>query len=297
MHFEKYEVVDPQQRLDGSFLRVNLPAAWERSRGKGVLVAVIDSGIAAKHPDLKGAIRDSRDFTSSPGADVDRVGHGTHVAGIIAARDNAVGVVGVAPEAELLNAKVVLDRRTVASPETVAEAIDWCVGRGADVLCLAFEWRKAVPHVREALARAAASGAIAVAAAGNRGPDGGRVGYPAAWPEALAVGYVEMLPDRIRMSVDSAAGPQIAVVAPGSRILSTFPDEIYAYASGTSVAAPFVAGAIALLIAHRRAREKPPLALDEVARALRTTANRRVAMADGVPEAVGLLDPERFVDA
>lgn len=241
-------------------------------------------------------MRGSRNFISEAGADVDDIGHGTHVAGIIAARNNAVGVVGVAPEAELLNAKVVLNRQTVASPETVAEAIDWCVESGANVLCLAFEWRQEVPFVRDALARAVENGVIPVAAAGNRGPDGGRVGYPAAWPEALAVGYVEMLPNRIRMSVDSAAGPQIAVVAPGSRILSTFPKAIYAYASGTSVAAPFVAGAIALLIAHRRTKNMPSLTLNEVARALRTTANRRVAMADGVPEEVGLIDPERFVD-
>lgn len=297
MDCERLEIVELPQRWDASYRRLGLPAVWARSRGKGVSVAVVDSGIAVRHPDLQGVVRESRDFSGSPGAAIDQVGHGTRVAGILAARDNEIGIVGVAPECELLNAKVVVDRTAEPAPLTVAEAIHWSVEQRADVICLAFEWRRPVPHVREAVLSAAAKGVIVVAAAGNRGADGGPVGYPAAWPEALAVGYVELLPDRIRMSVDSAAGPQLAVVAPGSRILSTFPPAIYARASGTSMAAPFVAGAIALLIAHRRQQGKSALALHEVARALRDTANRRVVTLERVPEMVGLIDPAKLITA
>ena len=90
------------QTVDWGVELVGVPNFWKYTKGKGVKVAVLDTGIAYKHPDLEGAISDMKDFTNSPSGISDMNGHGTHCAGIIAARDNSVGVIGGAPEADLL---------------------------------------------------------------------------------------------------------------------------------------------------------------------------------------------------
>lgn len=297
--FRVHEAVVQPEFLNWGQRFLQLPAAWRLSRGGGERVGVIDTGMAIDHPDLRHAIVRSKDFSGSSSGVVDEVGHGTHVAGIIAALDDDRGVVGVAPEAGILNAKVL--RRPGAPLQTahVADAIRWCAAEGAKVVCLSLTWNRPVDLIHAAIQEVVdESGAFVVCAAGNRGGQGGPVGYPARYSETLGVGYVHVGPDGLpRGTVDSAAGPEVDVVAPGGEILSTYPPDIYALASGTSMAAPFVAGALALLLSHRRKKGQAHPDLPWVRTLLRRTAKDLYTPGKDPYTGWGIIDPNGLLSA
>ncbi len=228
--------------------------------GKGVKIAVIDSGVAG-HEDLTPA----GGFNTLDGQDpaawnVDEKGHGTHCAGIMAARaDNQVGIRGVAPGAEVYSLKVFPGGRF----SDLLEAINWCIDNYIDVISMSLGSPYPSEQVALALAEAHGRGITCVAAAGN---DGGAVGYPAALPEMIvvsAIGRVGTFPadsahalkisdyygrdGRHFFASFSNWGPEIAVCAPGVAIPSTVPDG-YAAWDGTSMACPFVSGLAALIL-------------------------------------------------
>ncbi|WP_338320544.1 S8 family serine peptidase, partial [Streptomyces lonarensis] len=239
---------------------LGLRHAWDLSTGDGVTVAVVDSGVDARHPDLAGAVtggsrfevtRDAEEFTrTTPAADEDCEGHGTGIAGLVAAR-RAEGdrMTGVAPAARVHPIRSVdgVDR---ATHNTVAAMIDDAVGAGVEVLNLSLAVVEDHAPIREAVARAVAADIVVVAAAGNEGnsgPSGGRV-YPAAYPDVLAVGAVDAAGRPLDASnrgpwVDLAAyGGPLPLVAPGG--------SGYRTDSGTSFAAAQVSGAAALVRAR-----------------------------------------------
>lgn len=258
--FHVMQVLTGPERVDWGLRLAQIQAVWSVTRGEDVLVGVVDTGIATSHPDLAGAVAASRDFSGSPAGSADEVGHGTHVAGVIAARENGVGVVGVAPRARVLNAKVLRRPGEGITEQAVADAVRWCVEQGADLLCISLQSPRRTPLVRAAIAEAAAGGAFALCAAGNAGPVADSISWPAAYDETVAVGYVMRDADgRVAVAPDSSRGPEVDVVAPGGHILSTFPPSVYALASGTSMATPFAAGVAALLIARRKATGARPI--------------------------------------
>ncbi|NJQ15710.1 S8 family serine peptidase [Streptomyces bohaiensis] len=239
---------------------LGLRHAWDLSTGDGVTVAVVDSGVDARHPDLAGAVtggsrfdvtRDAAEFTrTTPAADEDCEGHGTGIAGLVAAR-RAEGdrMTGVAPAARVHPIRSVdgVDR---ATHNTVAAMIDDAVDAGVEVLNLSLAVVEDHAPIREAVARAVAADIVVVAAAGNEGnsgPSGGRV-YPAAYPDVLAVGAVDAAGRPLDASnrgpwVDLAAyGGPLPLVAPGG--------SGYRTDSGTSFAAAQVSGAAALVRAR-----------------------------------------------
>src|SRR6185437_4984179 len=121
------------ETIDWGLTAYQIPDHWKATRGKSVKVAVLDTGIDEAHPDLKDAFDDARDFTRSRFGPIDRHGHGTHTAGTIGARQNDIGVVGVAPDCRLLIGKVLGDDGS-GSSATVAAGIDWACDSGADVI-------------------------------------------------------------------------------------------------------------------------------------------------------------------
>jgi len=164
-------------------------------------------------------------------------GHGTHVAGIIAAAANGTGVVGVAPQVSLYAVKV-LDGRGEGYYSDIIKGIQWCMENGIQVINLSLGGYADVPALHDAVAQAARQGIVIAAAAGNDGPGGSSVEYPAKYPEVIAVSAV----DASRRITDySSRGPEVELAAPGDDILSTFTSSAYGTLSGTSAAVPHVA--------------------------------------------------------
>jgi len=244
------------QTVDWGIELVGVPNFWKYTKGRGIKVAVLDTGIAYKHPDLEGAILDMKDFTNSRSGASDMNGHGTHCAGIIVARDNSTGIVGVAPEAELLIGKV-LDDNGSGSEEMVASGIEWAIESGADIISMSLGSPYPSKRIQKAIKIAIDNNLFVICAAGNSGPFLDTVDYPGAFEETIAVGSIDR---RKKISNFSSRGKEVDVVAPGDEILSTYPPRGLAKLSGTSMAAPFVAGISALILSkHRNYNGKTPI--------------------------------------
>lgn len=202
---------------------VKAPQAWELgARGQGVKVAVLDSGIDKNHPALSSAIDDMKDFVgddNSPYPAADKIGHGTHVAGTIAARIGATGFAGIAPEARLYIGRVC--GTSSCSTIDVLAGMDWAASIRARVLNMSLGSQFGSQAEAKAAARLAQAGVLVVAASGNSAEDNpGTVGFPAAYPTVMAVGAVNNLQKRANFS---QYGPELDVVAPGVQVMSSVP--------------------------------------------------------------------------
>ena len=222
--------------------KIQAPDAWQVTSGsQDILIAVLDTGIDQTHEDLAGKVVASINFTQSPTVD-DLYGHGTHIAGIVAATaDNAVGSTGVAYNCSLMNVKVAEDDGS-CDPVTVSKGIIWAVDNGAKVINISLTITKPSLTLENAVDYAWDKGAVIVAAAGNNYSS--TLAYPAAYPNAMAVAATNK-DDRLPQW--SNHGDWVSLGAPGVDIYSTLPDDNYGYRSGTSSAAALVSGEAALL--------------------------------------------------
>jgi subtilisin family serine protease len=232
--------------------RVRAQEAWARTRGAGISVGVIDSGVDTDHPDLIAAIAGGYNTLDGedPGAYEDLLGHGTHVAGTIAAADNGVGVIGVAPEARLYAVRV-FGTEPEAWVSDIVEGLLWCVDNGMDVVNMSLGLvGGASPLFEEAVATAAQAGVVMVAAAGNHNlVEPTDVAAPGSYPQVITVSSVD---SDGTLSSFSNYGPEVDFAAPGSGVESTYLDGSYSYLQGTSMATPHVTGVVALALAAGR---------------------------------------------
>jgi len=226
--------------------RVGAPQVWRFTRGEGVTVAILDTGISIDHPDLAPRLRGV--YNAVGGSDDDHNGHGTHVAGIVAGGGIPGGVYGVAPKASLLAVKVLGDDGSGRLSDII-DGLDWCVKQGAPVANLSLGTPVPHPLLKKAVDQAKAAGVLVVAAAGNSGPRPQTLEYPAAYESALAVGACDRSGG---VASFSSRGEGLDVVAPGKDIYSTWLRGGYRRLDGTSMAAPHVAGVAALLLAAAR---------------------------------------------
>ncbi|WP_169077382.1 S8 family serine peptidase [Microcella alkalica] len=274
--------------------------AWQVTRGAGVTIAIIDSGVDASHPDLRGAVVGGIDLSGVGAADGTRpVGsdapdHGTMVASLAAGRGSAPGdgVIGAAPEASLLSASLAFGPEQRDGDAQVAEAVRWAVDAGADVISLSLTrntlaWPESWD---DAFGYAEANDVVVIAAAGNRGSGTEQVGAPATIPGVVAVGGV----DRAGRASDaaSAQGISIAVMAPSEQLVGAVPGGGHVIWQGTSGAAPIVAGIAALI----RAAHPEATAADVVTRLI-TTAQPVTATVPDPLYGYGLVDAAAAVRA
>jgi subtilisin family serine protease len=233
---------DPLWSQQWGLQALNMSAAWDIENGStNVKVAVIDSGLDETHPDFAGVpIENGTDYVDHDLTPEDHEGHGTHVAGIIAAaRDNGIGIAGIARVTLIPIA--VLDGNGNGSCLNVALAVLEAVARGASILNLSLSCTDYAP-LHLAVQAATQAGALVVAAAGNVGS--GCPAYPAAYPEVLSVAALANSTDVASLS---CAGSYVELSAPGMDILSTYPGGAYRNDSGTSMATPHVSGIAALV--------------------------------------------------
>jgi len=245
LSFDALALNDPYVDRQWALAHIQIEELWRTTTGGSeILVAVLDTGIDKSHEDLDGKVVAEANFTSSPVAG-DVYGHGTHVAGIIAAySDNGLGVVGVAPQSQLLNVKVADDNGR-AQASAIAQGIIWAVDNGASVINVSIEFRGPSPELEEAVNYAWNQGAIVIAAAGNEG--GQLPVYPAYYEHCIAVAATEQ---NDTLALLSNYGDWVDIAAPGFDIYSTLPGNDYGYKTGTSFATAYVSGLAAILFAE-----------------------------------------------
>jgi subtilisin len=223
--------------------RVNAPAAWSVSEGQGVRVAVIDTGIDAGHPDLAGRVAGGYNAVDPAKPWFDDNVHGTHVSGTIAGNRDGRGVVGVAPKATLFAVKV-LNAAGSGSISSIIKGLVWCARNDIQVANMSLGSPVGSVFLRLAIKYVSSKGVAIVAAAGN---SGGSVGYPASYPETIAVSASD---SQDQLAFFSSRGPRVDFVAPGVDVYSTEPGGRFGTHSGTSMATPHVTGLAALAVAR-----------------------------------------------
>ena len=240
--------IDPYRVHQWALNRVPFEASWPLTNGMGAVVAVLDTGVQADHEDLAGSVLTGWDaIADRSGAKTDPSGHGTHVAGIIAAvAGNGKGIAGAAPGVRILPVRV-LDRDGSGKLSDILQGIIWAADQGADVINLSLGGAGDDSTYGAVIRYALDKGALVVAAAGNEALDGNTPNYPAADPGALAVAATTASDTP---ALFSNYGSYVDIAAPGVSIYSTLSSG-YTAASGTSAAAPYASAAAALLAADQ----------------------------------------------
>lgn len=242
---EAYMDTQASQQLPWGVDRIDAEKVWSRSSGNNIKVAILDTGIDISHPDLKvyGGINTINPKKSYK----DDNGHGTHVAGTIAALRNKIGVIGVAFNAQLYSVKV-LGANGSGYLSDVLEGLEWCINNGIHVINMSIGYESNVKLLHEAIKAVYNAGIFIAAAAGNSGPDSNTVIYPARYPEVAAVSASDQ---HDGIAYFSSRGPEVDLAAPGVNIYSTYRNKTYLKLSGTSMATPHVSGTAALVLAKK----------------------------------------------
>lgn len=275
---------DPYATLQYGAQTIRADLAHHRATGKGVKIAVVDTGVETNHPDLRGRVVTTANFVDGGEQTFEQDSHGTAVAGVIAARaDNGVGIFGIAPEAEIIALKACWQRTPQApgalcSSWTLAKAVDFAIQTGAQVLNFSLAGPPDALLAR--LIATAVQRQITIVAAvleeGGRGP-----GFPASLETVIAIRTSDPR-GQVRSAVGKAAA---ALAAPGIDILTTAPHEAYKFLSGSSLAAAHVTGIVALLLEH-----EPHLNPRQVQTLLRTTAQPIAGAASAAQGTTGIVD-------
>ncbi|MFD4972674.1 type VII secretion-associated serine protease mycosin [Streptomyces sp. NPDC058424] len=280
--------------------------AWRTTQGKGITVAVLDTGVDDDHPDLRGNVLPGKDMIGFGARRGDRpwARHGTAMAGIIAGHGhgpgNADGVMGIAPKTRILPVRVILEEDDSARSKArstrgnaLADGIRWAADHGADVINLSLgddsDSAHPEPAEDEAVQYALGKGAVVVASAGNGGEKGDHISYPAAYPGVIAATAVDRYGTRAAFSTRRWYA---TVSAPGVDVVIADPDQRYYEGWGTSAASAFVSGAVALVKAAH-----PGLTPAQIKKLLEDTARSAPVGGRDDSRGFGMVDPAAAIKA
>lgn len=271
-----------------------IPPLWAHTRGEGVRGAVLDTGCSLVHPDLVDAIEDAQDFTGSRSGPSDVNGHGTWCCGAIFAKDDSGGVVGPLNKGKALIGRVLGDSGSGTS-EQVATGIRWAVKKGVDFISMSLGSQYEAKVITRACEEAREAGIPIIAAAGNEGPGPNTTGFPGSLPWVISVGAYgrdgKIAPFSSRGKVD--------ICGPGVDVLGCWPPRSVAELSGTSMATPFVAAVVGLMIAkhkkHGESGNDPIDTPEQVLQRLKETAIDAGPSGFDPAYGWGLIDPAKLL--
>lgn len=273
-----------EQGIPWGVRRIRAPEAWSRTTGHLVRVGVIDTGVDFSHPDLSHAIQRGINLIQRTMPPHDDNGHGTHIAGTIAAANRLQGMIGVAPRASIYPIKA-FDYNGTAFVSDIILGIDWCVRNRMNVVNMSFGMASRSKSLLAAVINAYRSGVLIVASSGNDGKRG-QIDYPAGYRQTVAVGAINRLG---KVASFSNRCEDVDIYAPGEKILSSWPRGGRKLMSGTSMATSHVTGAVALLLG-----QKPDLTPEQIKVILnRSTRPLRNSSSPGAGE----LDVTRMLQA
>ncbi len=226
--------------------KLNIPQIWEETKGEGVNVAILDTGIDLEHPELKEAVAAKYNAVAENDLVADSTdGHGTHCAGIIVARGKRV--YGVAPASRLYVGKV-MNTRNELNEAAFVRGLEWAINNDVQIISMSCGFRNKSEALYEKIKKARQKGIILVAAAGNAGELNIEIDrFPASYEECLSIGSID---ENLQRDKISNLSKNLDLLAPGKNILSTFINGDYRLDTGTSMATAFVSGVIALLLSH-----------------------------------------------
>lgn len=245
--------------VDWGIRRIGADKVWDVSSGSGLTVAIVDTGIQLDHPDLQANVVEGYDFVNERESAMDDHGHGTHVAGIVAAVQNQIGTIGASHGARLMPVKV-LNSTGSGYVSDVAKGIHWATDNGAQIINLSLGTTVDTDVLRRAVNYASSRGVLLVGAAGNNA--GSPCNYPGAYSAVICVVATD---SGNKLASFSNVGGELA--APGVSNYSTFINSTYRFLSGTSMASPHVAGSLAVI-----AEACPDCSASELRNTLRETA-------------------------
>lgn len=255
--------LDPNstQFMGWEILKFNIQSMWSLSKGEGVKVGIIDTGCDLNHPDIKNNLLQGINILDSSKDPFDDNGHGTHVSGTIAAENNGLGMVGVAPLAKIVPIKA-LDKNGSGNNTSISKAIIWAADNGCDFIGMSLGSEGESLDINRAIDYAIKKRVVIFCAAGNSG-ENHSIMYPAKNELTISIGAIDKYLNRTSFT---CSGEELDFLCPGSDIISCVPNNGYASMSGTSMSNPFAVGCACLLLSHRRktGQNIPKTALDYI---------------------------------
>lgn len=239
------------QILGWEINKFNIQEKWKKSNGEGVVVAVVDTGCDLDHPDIRNNIIKGKNFIEINKDPIDDNGHGTHVSSTIAAENNGIGMVGVAPKTKIIPVKS-LDKNGNGNVESIVNGIIWSVDNGADIITMSLGSPKPSKDLENAINYAVKSKVAIFCAAGNSG-ENVDILYPAKYEGTMSIGAIDKNLCRTNFT---CSGETLDFLAPGHNIFGCVPDNSYAMMSGTSMSNPFAVGCASLLLSFLRKTDK-----------------------------------------
>jgi subtilisin family serine protease len=284
------------QLQDWGIIQNNIPDTWKVTRGEESVVMVLDTGYT-EHIDLKDALISEKCITTVDNDKTDKQYHSTHCCGIIGARDNDIGCVGVAPSCKIITVKV-LGNDGSGSFEAIVKGLEYAAKIKPDIVSMSLGAPVGSDAMHNAIKKLYDMNIPCICAAGNEGPDS-VVGYPAKYSECIAVAAY----DKDKKIADfSSPGKEVLIAAPGVSIYSTYGNNTYAKLSGTSMATPFISGLVALLISKHKKQERETgmndcKTVDQIKEHLKKYAVSQSSLGKDDHFGYGIVDAAKLIEA